>query len=129
MNAKSKAYMKVVEWSEEDGCYIGSAPPLIGQCCHGDTEEDVYRQLAVIVDEWVEQLERDGKPLPDASASKIYSGKFIVRVNPEVHKAAAIRAMLERRSLNSYVESALEQSCLAPSAPASKSKKQKRTAA
>lgn len=107
MNAKSKAYMKVVEWSEEDRCYIGSAPPLIGQCCHGDSEEDVYRQLAAIVDEWVEQLERDGKPLPDSSANKDYSGKFIVRVSPEIHKAVAIRASLEHQSLNAYVENVL----------------------
>lgn len=58
--------MKIVEWSEEDGCYIGSAPPLIGRCCHGDTEEEVYKQLAVIVDEWGEEMERDGLPLPEA---------------------------------------------------------------
>ncbi|MEI6350762.1 MAG: toxin-antitoxin system HicB family antitoxin [Verrucomicrobiota bacterium] len=107
MSEKSKAYMKVVEWSEEDKCYIGSAPPLIGQCCHGDTEEDVYRQLAVIVDEWIEIHESDGTPLPDASANKDYSGKFIVRVTPELHKAAAIRASLENQSLNAFVENAL----------------------
>ena len=123
---KAKDFMKVVEWSEEDGCFIGSAPPLVGQCCHGDTEEDVYRQLAVIVPDVIETYERRGFALPEATANKTYSGKFVVRVNPEVHKAAAIRAMLERRSLNSYVESVLEQSCLAPSALAPKSKKQKR---
>jgi predicted RNase H-like HicB family nuclease len=33
-----RRYLKVVEWSDEDACYIGSAPPLLGQCCHGDTE-------------------------------------------------------------------------------------------
>ena len=125
---KAKDFMKVVEWSEEDGCFIGSAPPLVGQCCHGDTEEDVYRQLAVIVPDVIETYERRGFALPEATANKTYSGKFVVRVNPEVHKAAAIRAMLERRSLNSYVESALEQSCRAPSAPAPKSRKQKRAA-
>ena len=125
---KAKDFMKVVEWSEEDGCFIGSAPPLVGQCCHGDTEEDVYRQLAVIVPDVIETYERRGFALPEATANKTYSGKFVVRVNPEVHKAAAIRAMLERRSLNSYVESALEQSCLAPSVPAPKSRKQKRAA-
>ena len=123
---KAKDFMKVVEWSEEDGCFIGSAPPLVGQCCHGDTEEDVYRQLAVIVPDVIETYERRGFALPEATANKTYSGKFVVRVNPEVHKAAAIRAMLERRSLNSYVESVLEQSCLAPSALAPKSKKPKR---
>lgn len=110
MNTKSKAYMKVVEWSEEDGCFIGSAPPLIGQCCHGDAEEDVLRQLGVIVDEWIETLEREGNSLPDASANRNYSGKFVVRVNPELHKAAAIRASREHQSLNAFVEKALRSS-------------------
>lgn len=121
--------MKVVEWSEEDRCFIGSAPPLIGPCCHGDTEEKVYRQLAVIVDEWIEQMERDRLPLPESSAGKEYSGKILARVRPELHRALAIRAMLERRSLNSYIEAALEQSCLGPSKPAAKPKKGKKAVA
>jgi hypothetical protein len=37
-------YMKIVEWSDEDGCFMGSAPPLIGQCCHGKDEAKVYAQ-------------------------------------------------------------------------------------
>lgn len=104
---KTPHYMKVVEWSEEDRCYIGSAPPLIGQCCHGDDEVEVYRQLGVIVDEWVEIFAKEGRPLPEV-AKKDYSGKFVVRVSPEVHKAAVIRAAQQGRSLNSFVEQALE---------------------
>ena len=45
-------YLKIVEWSEEDQCYIGSVPGWIGKCCHGDNEEKVYRKkLCQIVDE------------------------------------------------------------------------------
>ena len=107
MKSKAKAYMKVIEWSEEEGCYIGSAPPLIGPCCRGTTEEEVYQQLAVTVDEWLMELERKRNALPEPSAGRNYSGKFIVRVSPEIHRALAIRAMLEHRSLNSFVEMAL----------------------
>ena len=42
-----------IEWSDEDQCFIGSALPLIGQCCHRNDEIEVYRQLCVIVDEWI----------------------------------------------------------------------------
>ena len=31
----SARYAKIVEWSEEDGCYVGSAPGLIPGGCHG----------------------------------------------------------------------------------------------
>ena len=44
----------VVEWSEEDQCFIGYWPGIIGPCCHGDDEAEVYRQLRRIVDEWLE---------------------------------------------------------------------------
>ena len=89
---QARRYLKVVEWSDEDGCYIGSAPPLIGQCCHGDTEAAVLKQLNVIVEEWVTTLLTDGKPLPAASVGKRYSGKFLVRVPPDIHKKAVLKA-------------------------------------
>jgi hypothetical protein len=38
LKAKAAHYTKLVEWSDEDGCFVGSAPPLIGQCCHGADE-------------------------------------------------------------------------------------------
>ncbi len=32
----ARPYVKIVEWSPEDACFVGSAPPLVGRCCHGD---------------------------------------------------------------------------------------------
>jgi len=34
----SARYPRVIEWSPEDGVFVGSAPPLVGQCCHGSSE-------------------------------------------------------------------------------------------
>ena len=60
----SARYLKIVEWSEEDGAFIGRCPGIIGPCCHGDDEVEVYRQLCEIVDDWIEIAHRDGRPLP-----------------------------------------------------------------
>lgn len=60
----SAEYLKIVEWSEEDQCFIGQCPGIIGPCCHGDVEAVVYRELCGIVEEWIEMLKADGKPLP-----------------------------------------------------------------
>lgn len=57
-------YIKIVEWSEEDQCFVGSCPGMIGPCCHGENEAVVYVELCQIVDEWIEILRREGKPLP-----------------------------------------------------------------
>lgn len=104
----AKRYLKVVEWSDEDGCFIGSAPPLVGQSCHGKTEAEVLEQLQSIVEEWVEILLTDGTPLPPATANKNYSGKFIVRISPDLHKKAAVKAMAHGESLNQFVAGAIE---------------------
>lgn len=103
----SRQYVKLVEWSEEDGCFIGSAPPLIGQSCHGETEVEVLTHLNQIVEEWITTLLTRGEPLPEGSANREYSGKFIVRVPPALHKKAALKAMARGDSLNHYVAEAL----------------------
>ena len=104
----SARYPRVIEWNEADGVFIGSAPPLIGQCCHGDTEAEVAAQLATIVGDLVADV-LDGKmPEPKPPATKVYSGKFLVRITPELHKKASLKAMSRGDSLNQFVAEAIE---------------------
>jgi hypothetical protein len=66
----SDRYVKIVEWSEEDRVYIGSAPGLIYGGCHGPDERAVFDELCQIVDEAIALYEEDGKPLPPATAGR-----------------------------------------------------------
>lgn len=106
----AKRYLKIVEWSEADGCYVGSAPPLIGHACHGATEAEVLLQLKTIVEEWVKVLLTDGKPLPAAIKDRSFSGKFVVRLTREEHKRVALKAMARGESLNQFVMESLARS-------------------
>lgn len=65
---ESTRYVKVVEWSDEDGCYVGSCPGLFLGGCHGDDERDVFAELCVIAEETTDLYHADGKPLPPATA-------------------------------------------------------------
>ena len=58
----SVRYAKVVEWSEEDRCYVGSAPGLVYGGCHGDDEQEVFAELCEIVEEAIKLYRADGKP-------------------------------------------------------------------
>ena len=58
----SARYAKIVEWSDEDQCFVGSAPGLIYGGCHGQDERQVFDELCQIVD--------DGKPLPPATSGR-----------------------------------------------------------
>jgi predicted RNase H-like HicB family nuclease len=103
----ARRYLKLVEWSDDNGCFVGSAPPIIGPCCHGRTEAEVMAQLSTIVEEWVEIMQREGHPLPAGTAGKKYSGRFVVRVAPELHKKASLKALARGESLNQFVATAL----------------------
>ena len=63
MNKMTK-YIRIVEWSEADQCYIGSYPELFYGGCHGNDESKVFAELSRIVEETIELYRKDGKPLP-----------------------------------------------------------------
>jgi predicted HicB family RNase H-like nuclease len=100
-------YPKFVEWSEEDRCFIGRCPLLFNGAVHGNDEAAVYRELSRTAEEWVAILHEDGVPLPRAKRSRDYSGKFMVRVAPEIHQRLALKALAAGESLNSLVAKAL----------------------
>ncbi len=107
MSAKTRKitardYLKIIEWSDEDQCFIGSAPPLIGRCCHGTTEVAVMRELGRIVEEWIALHGQDRRPLPAPSMGQKFSGKFVLRVPAQVHQALALRAQAAGKSLNAW---------------------------
>ncbi len=66
----SARYIKFVQWSDEDQCFVGQCPGIIGPCCHGDDEAEVYAHLCVIVEEWIDRLKSDGQPLPPPTAGQ-----------------------------------------------------------
>jgi predicted RNase H-like HicB family nuclease len=72
----SAKYVKIVEWSEEDQCYVGSAPGLIFGGCHGQNEKQVFDELCQIVEEAITLYEKEGKPLPPPTSGRDYANKL-----------------------------------------------------
>jgi predicted RNase H-like HicB family nuclease len=69
-------YAKIVEWSEEDQCYVGSSPGLIYGGCHGDDEKAVFAELCRIVEEAVTLYRAEGRPLPPPTSGKDLANKL-----------------------------------------------------
>jgi len=57
-------YVKLLEWSEQDACFIGSCPELFYGGCHGVDAKSVFAELCEIVEETIRLYEQDGKRLP-----------------------------------------------------------------
>lgn len=99
----NRQYVKLVEWSEEDQCFIGRVPGLALGGVHGKNEKKVYEKLCVLVDEWIAIHDEEQAPLPPATAGKTYSGKFNLRVGEELHEKLTLESLKVGESLNSYV--------------------------
>jgi predicted RNase H-like HicB family nuclease len=67
---ESARYSKIVEWSDEDQCFVGSCPGLFYGGCHGIDEKLVFEELCQMVEEAIELFHRDGKPLPPATSGR-----------------------------------------------------------
>ncbi len=73
----SARYVKIVEWSNEDQCYVGSCPGLLYGGCHGSDEQAVFAELLEIVEETLELYRRDGKSLPPPTAGRDYANRML----------------------------------------------------
>ena len=71
----SARYAKIVEWSEEDDCYVGTCPGLMFGGCHGDDEQKVFAELCEIVEDAVQSYHNRGRPLPQPTAGQLALAK------------------------------------------------------
>jgi predicted HicB family RNase H-like nuclease len=95
-------YAKFVVWSNEDKCFIGRCPELMLGGVHGDDEARVYAELCAAVEEMIEVIHADGQQMPHPLGKKEFSGKFVLRVEPAIHRRLAAKALAAGESLNSY---------------------------
>ncbi len=99
---QSDRYLKIVEWSDKDQCYVGTCPGLMIGGVHGTDEAEVFQELCEATEEWIKIQEEDGEPLPPETAGREYSGEFVLRVGKDLHKRIALDAIRAGKSLNSY---------------------------
>ena len=102
VKAQAARYAKFVEWSDEDQCFIGRSPEIMAGGVHGHDETRVYAELCQAVEEMLELIHTDGEKLPEPLAAKKFSGKFVLRLEPAMHRRLAAKALAAGESLNSY---------------------------
>ncbi len=93
-------YTYRVTWSEEDGEYAGLCVEFPSLSWLAETPQAALRGIRQVVAEVVADLEANNEPVPEPIAVKKYSGKFMVRIPPELHRNLALEAAEEGVSLN-----------------------------
>jgi predicted HicB family RNase H-like nuclease len=95
-------YTKILEWSDEDQVFIGRCPEIMGGGVHGHDEAKVYAELCQAVEEMIEVIHADGQELPEPLSAKKFSGKFVLRMEPTLHRRLAAKALAAGESLNTF---------------------------
>ncbi|MFH0802997.1 MAG: toxin-antitoxin system HicB family antitoxin [bacterium] len=102
-------YLKIVEWSEEDQCYVGTSPGLIIGGVHGKNQKKVFDELCEAVEEAIQILRKEGKSLPATMTNRKYSGKISLRISSQLHKTLAAKAFQAGESVNKLIQHELEE--------------------
>jgi len=107
MARKIDRYTYRVTWSEEDQEYVGLCTEFPGISWLEKSQEKALLGIRKLVAETIADLKRNKETVPEAISMRPYSGKFMVRVPPQVHRMLAIKAAESGVSINRLVSSKL----------------------
>ena len=100
-------YTYRVTWSEEDNEYVGLCAEFPSVSWLAETQEQALSGVRAVVAEVVQDMKSTGEKVPSPLATRHYSGKFTVRVPPDVHRKLQIQAAEAKVSVNRLVSSKL----------------------
>lgn len=100
-------YTYRVTWSDEDQEYVGLCAELPSLSWLESSPEKSLLGIRKLVKEVIADLRRSKDPIPEPISTRSFSGKFMVRVPPEVHRMLAIQAAESGVSINRLVSSKL----------------------
>lgn len=109
MALKNDRYTYRVTWSEEDQEYAGLCTEFPALSWLASTPEAALKGIRKVVSSVVDEMKDSGEEIPEPIATKQFSGKFMVRVPPEIHRRLALKAAENGISLNRLASSKLSQ--------------------
>ena len=93
-------YTYRVTWSEEDAEYVGICAEFPSLSWLAQTPEAALKGASKLVHAVIEDMLQNGEPVPEPIATKHFSGKFMIRVPPDVHRQLTIQSLEAGVSLN-----------------------------
>ena len=98
-----KGYAAKIEYSDDDECFVGhiaGIKDVIG--FHADSVKELRRAFEEAVDDYLVTCEKAGR-----APQRLYSGKLMLRVPPEIHARAAMMAEAHGMSINQWAADVL----------------------
>lgn len=100
MKEKIDKYSFRIFWSEEDNEYVGECLEFPGLSWLAPTQEEALSGIKKLIAECVEDMLANEEKVPEPLSSRKFSGRFTVRISPELHRKLTIEAKETGISLN-----------------------------
>lgn len=107
MSLKNDLYTYRVTWSEEDQEYVGLCTEFPGLSWLDESQELALKGIRELVADTIKDMKENKEKIPEPFSTREYSGKFMVRIPPEVHRKLAELAAEEGVSINRLVSARL----------------------
>lgn len=98
-----QGYAARIEYSDEDGRFVSHVAGIrdvVG--FHGESVAEIRAAFEEAVDDYLQTCAQLGRP-----AQRPYSGRLMLRIPPEVHAHAAMKAEARGKSLNQWAAKVL----------------------
>ena len=102
-------YTYRVTWSEEDEEYVGLCVEFPSLSWLSNSPEEALAGIRALVADVVVDMQKNQEPIPEPISTKQFSGRFVVRVPPTVHRRLAMEAAESGVSLNRLASAKLSQ--------------------
>ena len=93
-------YTYRIVWSEDDNEFVGLCAEFPSLSWLELSPTEALKGIRLLVKECLDDMARNNEDIPQPISSRQYSGKFMVRVPPEVHRHLATEAAESGVSLN-----------------------------
>lgn len=100
-------YTYRTHWSAEDQAFVGSVAEFPSLSWVADDADAAFAGIRRLVDDVLADMAENGETPPEAIADRSFSGKFMLRIPPEMHRALALEAAEQNVSLNRLAASRL----------------------
>lgn len=100
-------YTYKVTYSQDDKEYVGLCAEFPSLSYLEPNQTKAFTGIQELVEGIVKDMKKENEAIPEPLSTKQYSGKFMVRIPPDVHRDLSILASENHISLNRLVSSKL----------------------
>ncbi len=100
---RADEYSFRVQYSPDDEAFVGLVDELPGLSAFADTLEGAIKEIKIVLAAGLQLLAERGEQIPEPFSRREYSGKFVVRLTPALHRRLATEALRKGISLNEHV--------------------------